>query len=83
MTRIIATALCGLFLASCAGAQAQFVDRAQNVSDDAARGLVAAPCAMTVGAYNRLPQHQRIAVDLLCGGNALRDLQGLTAPPRP
>ena len=69
--------LTGLILVGCAGVNAQVIDRAQNVSDDAAAALVAAPCAMTVGAYNRLAQTKRIAVDLLCGGNALRELQGL------
>lgn len=71
--------LSALILASCAGFQAEAVGKAQEINDDAARALVAAPCQMSVGAYNRLPQTKRIAVDLLCGGNALRELQGLVS----
>ena len=79
MGNLIPIALTGLILAGCAGFQAEAIDRAREVSDSAARGLVAAPCSMTVGAYNRLPQTHRLAVDLLCGGNALRELQGLVS----
>ncbi len=77
MANLISLALAGFILAGCAGFQAEALDRAQEVNDDAARALTVAPCAMTVGAYNRLPQTHRIAVDLLCGGSALQRLQGL------
>jgi len=82
MGHLISLALAGAILAGCAGFQAEALGRAQKVSDDAARALVAAPCAMTVGAYNRLPQTSRIAVDLLCGGNALQRLRGFSSTSR-
>ena len=41
----------------------------KDANDTAAILALAAPCAMTVGAYNRLPHAaQRGAVDILCGG---------------
>ncbi len=77
MSKPIVIALAGLILVSCASVQAEVIDRAKEANDDAARALVAAPCQMSVGSFNRLAQHQRVAIDLLCGGNALRELQGL------
>lgn len=77
MSKPIVIALSALILASCAGFTAEVQSKAQVGADRAAEAFLADDCLITVGAYNRLPQTKRIAVDLLCGGNALRELQSL------
>jgi hypothetical protein len=63
----------GLVLAGCTLGQQAFVDesiqRKRAYSDTEANVLKNAPCAMTVGGFNRvLSQDERDAVMTLCGG---------------
>ena len=42
-------------------------DRVQTFNDSEAAVFSSIPCAMTIGAYWRLPSEKRRAVDALCG----------------
>ena len=42
-------------------------DRVQTFNDSEAAVFSSVPCAMTIGAYWRLPSEKRRAVDALCG----------------
>jgi len=79
MSKLIVTVLAGFVLASCDGFQAEAIGKARGGADAAARGLVAAPCAMTTGAYFRLNEQKRLAVSILCGGDFMARIRGLIA----
>ena len=82
----------GLVLAGCTDASRAIVNQAvetvKQVEDSKARLVLQAPCAMTVGAKNRvLSEDEKDHVEALCGGRSERpvtveDLQRLLAPPR-
>ncbi len=82
----------GLVLAGCTDASRAIVNQAvetvKQVEDSKARLVLQAPCAMTVGAKNRvLSEDEKGHVEALCGGTAERpatveDLQRLLAAPR-
>ena len=42
-------------------------DRVQTFNDSEAAVFSAVPCAMTIGAYWRLPSEKRRAINALCG----------------
>lgn len=82
----------GLVLAGCTDASRAIVNQAvetvKQVEDSKARLVLQAPCAMTVGAKNRvLSEAEKRHVEGLCGGRSERpvtveDLRRLLAPPR-
>ena len=82
----------GLVLAGCTDASRvvvnQAVETVKQTEDAKARLALQAPCAMTVGAKNRvLSEDERGHVEALCGGPTVRpvtveDLQRVLAAPR-
>ncbi len=66
----------------------QAVESVKASENTKARLALQAPCAMTVGAKNRvLSENEKRHVEALCGGDAerpvtLEDLQRFLAPPR-
>lgn len=82
----------GLVLVGCTGASRAIVNQAvetiKQTEDTKARLVLQAPCAMTVGAKNRvLSEDEKNHVEALCGGSigrpaTVEDLQRLLAPPR-
>jgi hypothetical protein len=82
----------GLVLVGCTPASRAFVDQAVETvkagEDAKARLALQAPCAMTVGAKNRvLSEDEKNHVEALCGGSTERpvtveDLRRFVAPPR-
>jgi len=69
--RILVVVLVALLLGGCSeGGRALLnlsVEKVEYGADSAAEALVAAPCAMTAGAYFRLENpNQRRGVELLC-----------------
>jgi hypothetical protein len=79
MKKVLAiTAL--IMLSACAGVQAEVKGKTQEVADDFARGALAAPCAMTYGAFTRLSAKDKLAVEVLCGGDFVNKILSLSAP---
>jgi len=82
----------GLVLAGCTDASRAIVNQAvetvKQTEDSKARLVLQAPCAMTVGAKNRvLSEDEKSHVEALCGGSTARpvtveDLQRVLATPR-
>lgn len=82
----------GLVLAGCTDASRTIVNQAvetvKQTEDSKARLVLQAPCAMTVGAKNRvMSEDEKDHVEALCGGRGERpatveDLRRLLAPPR-
>lgn len=82
----------GLVLVGCTDASRAIVNQAvetvKQTEDSKARLVLQAPCAMTVGAKNRvLSEDEKGHVEALCGGSTGRpvtveDLQRLLATPR-
>lgn len=82
----------GLALVGCTDASRAIVNQAvetvKQTEDSKARLVLQAPCAMTVGAKNRvLSEDEKGHVEALCGGSTERpatveDLQRLLATPR-
>lgn len=73
----IVIALTGLILASCSQAAqtaiGEGVERIRDAEDNKARLALQAPCAITIGAKNRvLSDVERRAVESLCGGQTER-----------
>jgi len=84
--------IAGVALAGCTDASRAVVNQAVETVKQAeytkARLALQAPCAMTVGAKNRvLSDDEKAHVEALCGGNTARpvtveDLQRFLAAPR-
>lgn len=82
----------GVMLVGCTDASRVIVNQAvetvKQVEDSKAKLVLQAPCAMTVGAKNRvLSENEKNHVEALCGGVTERsatveDLQRLLATPR-
>ena len=55
----------------------QGVESIRRSEDTKARLVLQAPCAISTGAYFRLPEQGRLAVAILCGGNFVARLNEL------
>lgn len=69
-----------LILAGCAeaaGFGAAAKAKIQQGADIQAQTTLSANCAITYGAFTRLPEHQKLAVELACGGDFLDSLRRL------
>lgn len=70
-----------LMLSACATSQAIIKDKGQTVADDFARGALATPCAMTYGAFTRLSGKDKLAVEILCGGDFVDNIISRATTP--
>ena len=85
-TRVAGACALALLLGACTAQQAGYLEtktkQIQATHDTTAKGLIAAVCAMSVGAYHRLgsPLAKR-GVDSLCGGDGSTPvtIEGLAA----
>lgn len=68
----------GLVLTGCAGGFAELKDRAQAAADTGRNVALADDCAITVGSYFRMPKLQRLAIQIICGGDVVDELRALT-----
>ena len=60
-----------VLLGGCAGLTQEGLDRAKRAADTAAKVFIADTCAISAGAYFRLPNpNHRVGVNLICNPNA-------------
>lgn len=55
----------------------------QSGTDIQAQSTLSAACAITYGAFTRLPSNQQLAVELACGGDWLESLKNLGVVKNP